>query len=303
MAGEGEEGAAGGGAEGGDGGGADVEARAKEMGWIPKEQFRGDEGKWIDAATFVERGENLLPIIQATNRKLYGKVATLESQLAQATTAIQTSQETIAALKEFNDDMARQRAKQRKIELRTEINAAREAEDPEKEQELLEELGEVTTALKAAEKAPRGAARPNGQPQQRQQQQQQAPDPVLQAWMQDNPWVGQDEQRTDLATVVAQRMRRNPENAGLTGRAFLDKVAEEVESILPRGARRNGHDRVEGGARSSGANPGGGKTYADLPREVKEVCDRQGKKLIGAGRAFPDEKAWRQHYCNQYFKE
>lgn len=281
----------------------DVEARAKEMGWIPKEQFRGPEDKWVDAQSFVERGETILPIIQANNRKLYGKVAALESQLAQATTVIKSSQETIEALKEFNDEMAQRQAKTRKTELRTAINAAREAGDVEQENELMDELGEVSVALKKAEASPRGTARPNGQQPPREQPPVQ-PDPITQQWMTDNTWFGQDERRTDLAMVVAQRLRRDPANAGLQQRAFLDKVAEEVDEILPSGARRNGHDRVEGGVRSSGAtHSGSGKHYSDLPKEAKEACDKQARRLVGEGRAFKDMASWQRHYCAQYFKD
>jgi len=39
-----------------------------------------------------------------------------------------------------------------------------------------------------------------------------------------------------------------------------------------------------------------------LPADAKTVCDQQAKKLVGPGRAFKDEAAWRSHYAEQYFR-
>ena len=47
-----------------------VEKEARSQGWVPKEEFRGPENAWVDAAEFVERGQKILPILQANNRRL-----------------------------------------------------------------------------------------------------------------------------------------------------------------------------------------------------------------------------------------
>ena len=49
---------------------AEVETRALAMGWQPKEQFKGDPSKWRPAEEYVQRGEELLPIVQASERRL-----------------------------------------------------------------------------------------------------------------------------------------------------------------------------------------------------------------------------------------
>ena len=33
-----------------------IENEAREMGWTDKDGFKGDPEKWVDAATFVDRG-------------------------------------------------------------------------------------------------------------------------------------------------------------------------------------------------------------------------------------------------------
>lgn len=273
----------------------EIEVRAKEMGWIPKEQFKGDEGKWIDAATFVERGETLLPIVRADKRKLEGRVASLENELAQAAEALRASQESIQALKEVNDQIAKDRAKSRKAEIAAEIKEAREADDVEKEQELLEELGEITVKLKEKPQERQPVQRQNGNGNG-------APDPDTKAWMEENTWFGQDEIRTDLAIAVGQRLRRDPATRNLKGRAFLDKLGEELEARYPSGGSRSAGDRVEGGGRGSASFSSGGKSYSDLPPEAKAACESQGKRLIGTGKAFKDQAAWRDYYVKKYFE-
>lgn len=48
----------------------DFEAEARDMGWVPEEDFRGDPDKWVDAEEFVTRGETFIPFLRANNRKL-----------------------------------------------------------------------------------------------------------------------------------------------------------------------------------------------------------------------------------------
>lgn len=275
----------------------DVEVRAREMGWIAKEEFKGDEAKWVDAQTFVERGESFVPFLKADRKRLESEVGQLKGQLAQVSNQFAASQESIEELKNFNANMARERAKSRRTELHAEIKAAREEEDVEKEGELMDELSEVNKTLKA-------------EPPARQQPRQQQPrgedhsqNPILQAWMSENSWFGKDAERTHLAQGVATALRADPANASLIGtKAFLDRVSARVEQIMPSGAPRNGYDRVEGGARSAGTGSSGGKSYADLPSDAKEACEKQAKKLVGEGRAFKTVEDWRKHYVTKYFE-
>src|SRR3990167_3011505 len=95
-------------AENDDKGGGDEAAaaalvtEATGMGWSPKESWRGDPEKWIDAETFVARGREVLPILRANNKQLQAKVDTLSGQLGRVTEQLTASQDAIEALKEFN---------------------------------------------------------------------------------------------------------------------------------------------------------------------------------------------------------
>lgn len=53
-----------------------VEQEAREQGWVPKEDFKGDEHKWVDAGEFIRRGE-LFAKIESQNKKLKSMEDTL----------------------------------------------------------------------------------------------------------------------------------------------------------------------------------------------------------------------------------
>lgn len=59
----------------------DYEARARAHGWKPKEEFVGDETKWVDAKEFVELGEKKLPILRETNRRLESKINSMQQSI------------------------------------------------------------------------------------------------------------------------------------------------------------------------------------------------------------------------------
>lgn len=56
--------------EGDDPAQAALEARARDLGWHPFAEYRGLPGKWVDAKTFIQRGEEILPIVRANNHRL-----------------------------------------------------------------------------------------------------------------------------------------------------------------------------------------------------------------------------------------
>ena len=46
---------------------AGIEAEARKMGWLPESEWMGAPPKYgfVDAQTFLERGETILPILKA----------------------------------------------------------------------------------------------------------------------------------------------------------------------------------------------------------------------------------------------
>lgn len=58
-----------------------IEERARAQGWVPKEEFKGDQARWRPAEEFVKRGEEIASFRPEVVRKLEAKVAGLERQI------------------------------------------------------------------------------------------------------------------------------------------------------------------------------------------------------------------------------
>lgn len=270
-----------------------VEQTARDMGWKPKEEFRGEEGKWVDAETFVNRGENFIPILRANNRKLEDQLNDTRTRLETTNSLLQASQEAIAELKKFHTESTVRQVAEAKKALLTQLKEAKEAGDVEAEVRLTDELADVREAQRTAEAAPPAAApAPKPPPQE---------DPVFTAWKEENPWFSDKPRLRALALGVAEEIRTA--NPNLTGKKFFEKVSEEMreythpESDLPTSKVSGGRPNGNGSAGTSPKTRG----FSDLPQEAKDACERQGKKLVGAGRAFKTSAEWQSHYVEQYF--
>lgn len=272
-----------------------VETRARSMGWKPKTEWAGPQDKWVDATEFVQRGEQVIPIIKSENRRLHETVEQQNARIARQDAELAELKTSIETLKNFNTEMSAERVKNMRAQIAKEIKEARESGDVERELELTDQLDEATTALKEAKTTPKETSKTTTT-----QQQPPALDPE---WLSENTWFGQDDLRTDLATTVGQRIRARHPN--LVGRAFLNKVSEEVLKAMPIvNTERDNPPKVEGGYNGAGGGGAGNrsqreKTYADLPADAKAVCDRYAKQLVGS-KAFPTKEAFHKHFVSQY---
>lgn len=271
-----------------------IESTAREMGWRPLAEFRGDPDKWVDAETFVSRGEHFLPILRANNKRLQEQVTGQASELAETRALLEASQEAIKELKKFHDeDTARQVAKAKK-DLIAEIKQAREDGDVDREVTLQLEVNRLDAAVAATPAAaPAAAPAAPAKPA--------AADPDFIAWEADNPWFKTDKRKHALAMAIATELRSDPANNKLVGRAFYDRISEEMEEYLAPANRTSkvGSSRTNGG--SNGSVPARTRTYDDLPTEAKEACEMYSKKLVGPGKAYKEKAEWQAEYTRKYF--
>jgi len=274
---------------------AAVESKARAMGWRPKSEFKGDPERFVDAAEYVRKGEEMLPIVKAENRRLQEQLAQQNGQLAELRNLVKTNNEAIEALKEANDATAKLKARESQRNLRTAIEEARKEGETDRVVELQEQLDAVTAQLQAP--APTKKEAPKEEPTQP------TLDPVTQQWMKDNPWYGTDRRRTALANAIGQELRANGDTS--VGKEFYDKVYEGVDEAMPFEGARKRNSKVEGGGGGSsnggGGGSGGGQSYNSLPAEAKAICDRQAAKLVGKGRTYENIDAWRKAYATKYF--
>lgn len=65
----------------------DIEQQARQEGWVPADEWKGDPDQWRDAETFVQRGREAAPILASKNRKLVDEVDSLKSEVAKLRSA------------------------------------------------------------------------------------------------------------------------------------------------------------------------------------------------------------------------
>lgn len=275
-----------------------VEVKATSLGWVPQEKFRGDTSKWVDAQTFVERGEQFMPLLKANNRRLEEQHHATLQEVQRLNGLLEASQTAIAELKEFHDADTRRAVEATKRRLLSELTAAKKDGDVEAEVQLTDELSQVNAALKEEPKKKEEPVVKRNEP---------TIDPAFTAWQsrEENAWFGKDRRKTTLAIAIAQELRQAGDRS--VGEAFYERVSEELDATLG-GKKEEDAERPASkvGSSRGGSGPGGssgGRAYKDLPADAKVACQQQGSKLVGEGKAFKTLAEWQTYYAGLYFKE
>jgi len=230
-----------------------VEDKARRLGWRPKEEFKGDEERWIDADTFVKRGEEILPIVQANNKALEKEVANLKKTLKEFS-AHHTKVEQRAYQAALRDLEARQAA-------------AVEANDLGEVREITRELAEL-----GKEVAPGPTE-----------------DPALTDWKDDNPWFGKDPIMRAAAVAIVDELIADGVTSLNKQLAAVDKRIREEFPHKFTNPRRSQAAAVEG---SSTPRRPAGKTFADLPPEAKAMALKWEKQGLLTREQFTKEYQW-----------
>lgn len=262
----------------------DVEQRAKELGWHPLEGFKGDPAKWVDAETFVQRGEELMPILKANNAKLTGTVEDLRGKVTSLQQTVLDAQAALTEFRKYHEATALREYERALETLKTERKEARKEGDDDRVEELTEAIDTLRdSAPKPVAAAPTPPAPPTAP----------AIHPDYKQWEEDNAvWLADPEKRAysqGVATYL--RAAGRPES----GRAFLDLITKEVEAKF---GGRASDKFVEGG--DSTARSGSGRSYNDLPPDAKAACDRFGQRFVGKGKAYETLADWRKQYAKDY---
>lgn len=229
--------------------------RASRMGWVPQDKFRGDPSKWVDAKTFVEKGENELPILRER----------LRDSLRKQDESVRKLEELQETVKEFRGYMTKveERAyKRAKRDLEAQREAAKDAGDFNKYDEVTKELTELEASSKPVRPDNEREVKPDPMK-----------DPVFTGWVGENKWFQDDPERAAYANGYGAYL--NQTKPHLHGKAFLDEITNAVKKQFPdkfENPRRNGVPRVEasGGVQKKQS----GKSFEDLPEEAKAACLR-----------------------------
>lgn len=281
---------------------SEIEVRARELGWVPKDEFRGDPEKWTDAQAYVEYGEQMLPIVKATNKRLKDELAAERNERTRLAAEVESTKGTVQALQEYHASELKTKLEQQRKKLVGDIAAANREGEHERAAELTADLSRVDAeAAVAAKTPPPPANKPAGE----------APvDPRVKEWQEQNPWYGTDLGRTSIAQGVAAQLVN--EKTQLRGRDFLDEVAKRTSAELKRlgvgttqPPRESKLEPGQGGRGGPGGGGGNGKSYNDLPSDARAECDKFtcDARLVGPTKLHKDVAAARKYWTDMYFSE
>jgi hypothetical protein len=242
-----------------------AEDRALAMGWTPQGQFKGDPAKWVDAETFVKRGEEFLPFLKANNKRLEQALERQSKETAKLKT-------TLEKFGEYHSKTEARVYAQALKDLQAEQAAAVEANDLGAVQEI---TGKIVELNKDAA-GPKADDAPGGPPKE---------------WIAENKWYETDRVMRGAAFEIAQEMA----DQGKSPDEQLAEVAKRIRVEFPHkfeNPNRRQAAAVEG---SGSVRVRSGKTYADLPADAKQMCDEFCRDIPGFTRdKYVKDYAWEQ---------
>lgn len=244
----------------------DYEAQAKEGGWKPENEWSNPDKQWIDAKTFVEKGERILPLVRATAERekahLEGRIAKLE-----------------VANKEFGEykegQLARSEARNKDLlnELSLRRSQAVTDNDGEAFYKADREIEQVKDSM---------APSTNGQAQNQS-------NPLFDAWRINNDWYDND----PVLRAIADGIEGKIASEGYSGPAYYSEVTKRVKEMSPDSfgnKNRSGQTSVEPGGELEVKPDSNAHIYDNLPPEAKVACD----KFVVSGHTTKES------YCASY---
>ncbi len=223
------------------------EEEAQKIGWRPESDWKGESGKWKDAKTFVEHGENYVPFLRKEVKELKADLEmTIKLNKQAASEAEKRGFD--AATKSYEKEL--KSLKEKQVE-------AVEAGDVDEYKKVESKI----TDLKKPEEKPEI-------------------NPVFEEWKDKNEWYQSDEKMARFANFIGNEIA----SEGLQPDAFYAKVTSQVKETFPEkfeNSNRKKVDMVGGGGQTP--PKGGKKTFADLPDAAKRNFNSLSRRFEGLG--------------------
>lgn len=243
-----------------------IEDQARDMGWRPKEEFKGEEGRWVDAETFVKRGEEILPIVKANAKKDREALEAAKAEIAEM-------RKTFSEFKQYHSQTEKRAHDRARKELERELAEAIEAKDFAAVRSITDDIASLSKDVRTDDQ---------GQPYA-------TPDhaKALNQWKGENAWFGSDSVMTAAANAIANEL----EASGVKGADQLAEVAKRIRAEFPHkfeNERRKAPPAVEGASPPRKASKG----WNDLPPEAKATADRWVKQGLLTREQFVKDYQW-----------
>lgn len=245
----------------------DFEAEARDMGWVPEEEFRGPKDKWKPAEEFVRRGEDILPIVRSQNKKFQDKLREQEALLSKKDEEFSKRLERMEKMNKLAIERQKEAHQAELARLKSEMRKAVEDGDTvafDKLETQREELSKKT--FDEPDTATSGDD----------------PAAIQEAWVAKNDWYVTDFEKAQEAERYSQWLaKNNPKITLQDNLAKTEAYMKEKHPELAGGKKKtagNGHAAVDGGGEFPGAGRKEGPAVK-LPSEAR----RQAEADVKAG--------------------
>jgi len=264
----------------------DSEARARAQGWRPKEEYRGDPDRWVDADEFNRRGEEELPILRERNKRL-------AEQVTESTRREQALDAELAQMRRMNEIALIRQREQLAGQFHAAKRQAVELGDTDQFDQIAQQeyqaLGQFDNEVREVVQQPQPQA-----PQQSVYEQ-----PETQQFVERNPWFETNREMHTMAVSVSQAIGNA--NPNLTLGEVLKQTEARVRTAYPEKFgtpsatnHRPSAPAVEGsGAGRGAATRQSGRGAASLPPEARKQA-----------KAFVEEGLYKSvdEYAKDYFE-
>jgi hypothetical protein len=241
------------------------EERARRQGWRPKEEYSGNADRWVDAKTFVLRGEAELPLIRERFRKMDQQFAETKTELNDTKKKLSEASEVLVELRDMSlkaEERAYNRAMQ---DIRRKQQAAVREANEEAFNAAAAEAEQLGPPPAPPPKRPDPAARTETPPPPPNTVQ---PDPAVIQWVGENPWFNNDQVLHYYAIDEENKVK-----AEFPGMSVAEQLAEVKQRTMDRFPEKfnNTRRRAPPAVASSQAPPAKakGKTVKDLPPDAR----------------------------------
>lgn len=235
-----------------------IEDVAKDLGWFPKEEYKGDN--WTDAATFIRN-------TGAISKKEHISNVSLRRDLDEVKRNVKKTLQFQGELKQKEIDSLRAQLKAEKRE------AVKEGD--------VDEVDNIDKRLEELDNAKADKADDDDMP------------PEFTEWHENNPWYGGTGEDDDILTTYADGVAARPSVSGKPPKeayAIIDReVAKFKAKLTPKQTvtSRKTVNAVAGGGSRPNRSSIEKTTYADLNDEQRAMA----RSMVQQG-IFKDEQEW-----------
>jgi hypothetical protein len=245
-------------------GNAEIESRARRMGWKDQSTFHGPSDAYVDAAEFIRRGETELPILRERLRKTEGNLTEMSA--------------TMRKLVKVQADQIKRAVEKATAELKAQRRQAIEDGDADRVEQIDAQITETAQQTADLEDDAAKGAKPDADGKLE-------PTAAMTAWHDRNrQWFDRDDAMRALAIVAFN-------NASGSDADKLRQVDVEMRRRFPEKfpaatrARSGSASAVEAGNGPGGRGTKADPTWADLPEQEREVATALIKQGIFKDRA------------------